>query len=62
MIAACHQHGKFPGMAGVYNAAIPPRSIAIGARFIPAGQDALFPVAGATRRTACMRQTFSGNG
>src|SRR6202012_808082 len=47
MIAACKQHNKFPGMAGVYNEQIMPRYIELGARFILAGQDAQFMSAGA---------------
>jgi 2-keto-3-deoxy-L-rhamnonate aldolase RhmA len=62
MIAACKQHGKFPGMAGIYNESIMPRYIEMGARFILAGQDAQFMMAGATARTAFMRKTFPGNG
>jgi 2-keto-3-deoxy-L-rhamnonate aldolase RhmA len=34
MIAAARKHGKFPGMAGVYNETIMPRYIDMGARFI----------------------------
>src|SRR5581483_1812365 len=34
MIAACERHGKYPGMAGIYNEAIMPRYIEMGARFI----------------------------
>jgi 2-keto-3-deoxy-L-rhamnonate aldolase RhmA len=58
MIAACKNHGKFPGMAGVYNETIMPRYIAMGARFILAGQDAQFMMAGATARTAFVRKTL----
>ena len=59
MIAACRAHGKFPGMAGIYNEAIMPRYIEMGARFILAGQDAQFLMAGAAQRTGFMRKTFS---
>src|SRR6202041_3295319 len=38
MIAACKLHGKYPGMAGVYNEAIMPRYIELGARFIQIGR------------------------
>jgi 2-keto-3-deoxy-L-rhamnonate aldolase RhmA len=51
MIAACRQHNKFPGMAGVYNEQIMPRYVEMGARFILAGQDAQFLNAGAAQRT-----------
>jgi 4-hydroxy-2-oxoheptanedioate aldolase len=60
MIAACKKHGKFPGMAGIYNEAIMPRYIEMGARFILSGQDAQFMMAGAATRTAFMRKTFPG--
>jgi 2-keto-3-deoxy-L-rhamnonate aldolase RhmA len=58
MIAAARKHGKFPGMAGVYNEQIMPRYIEMGARFILAGQDAQFMLAGATARTGLLRQTY----
>src|SRR6202041_3250530 len=61
MIAACRKHGKFPGMAGVYNEAIMPRYIEMGARFILAGQDAAFMAAGAAQRTAFVRKTLPGS-
>jgi 4-hydroxy-2-oxoheptanedioate aldolase len=61
MIAACRKHAKFPGMAGIYNEAIMPRYIEMGARFILAGQDAQFMLAGAAQRTGFMRKTFPGN-
>jgi 2-keto-3-deoxy-L-rhamnonate aldolase RhmA len=55
-IAACKKHDKFPGMAGIYNEAIMPRFIEMGARFVLAGQDAQFLMAGATQRTVLMRK------
>jgi len=61
-IAACRKHNKFPGMAGIYNEAIMPRYIEMGARFILAGQDAQFMLAGAAQRTGFMRKTYPGNG
>ncbi len=57
MIAACETHHKFPGMAGIYNEAIMPRYIGMGARFILSGQDASFLMASATARTSFLRQT-----
>jgi 4-hydroxy-2-oxoheptanedioate aldolase len=60
MIAACKQHNKFPGMAGIYNEQIMPRYIDMGARFILAGQDAQFMLAGAAQRTGFMRKAFPG--
>ncbi len=55
-IAACREHGKFPGMAGIYNEAIMPRYVEMGARFILSGQDAQFLMAGAAQRTGFMRK------
>ena len=49
MIAAARKHGKFPGIAGVYNETIMPRYIEMGARFILSGQDAAFMAAGAAQ-------------
>src|SRR5690349_21577434 len=59
MIAACRTHGKFPGMAGVYNETIMPRYIDLGARFILSGQDAAFLAAGAAQRTGFLRKLSS---
>jgi 2-keto-3-deoxy-L-rhamnonate aldolase RhmA len=56
MIAACHKHNKFPGMAGIYNEAIMPRYIEMGARFILSGQDASFMMAGAQARSGFLRK------
>src|SRR5271156_2226650 len=56
MIAAARKHGKFPGMAGVYNETIMPRYIEMGARFILSGQDAAFMAAGAAQRTGFLRK------
>jgi 4-hydroxy-2-oxoheptanedioate aldolase len=56
MIAACKKYGKFPGMAGIYNEAIMPRYIEMGARFILAGQDAAFLTAGAAQRTGFLHK------
>jgi len=58
MIAACKKAGKFPGMAGIYNEAIMPRYIEMGARFILSGQDASFMMAGAQSRTGFLRKTI----
>ncbi len=56
MIAACKQHDKFPGMAGIYNEQIMPRYIELGARFILAGQDGGFLTAGAAQRTGFLHK------
>jgi 4-hydroxy-2-oxoheptanedioate aldolase len=58
MIAACRKHGKFPGMAGIYNEAIMPRYIEMGARFILSGQDGSFIMAGAQARTGFLRKAL----
>jgi 4-hydroxy-2-oxoheptanedioate aldolase len=60
MIAACRKHGKFPGMAGIYNEAIMPRYIEMGARFILSGQDAAFLMGGASQRTGFLRKLAAG--
>jgi 2-keto-3-deoxy-L-rhamnonate aldolase RhmA len=59
MIAACQKHGKFPGMAGIYNETIMPRYIGMGARFILSGQDGAFIMAGAQARTGFLRKTLA---
>jgi 4-hydroxy-2-oxoheptanedioate aldolase len=58
MIAACRTHGKFPGMAGIYNEAIMPRYIEMGARFILSGQDGNFMLAGAQARSGFLHRSF----
>jgi len=60
MIAACKKHNKVPGMAGIYNEALMPRYIEMGARFILSGQDANFLMAGAAARTGFMRKMHGG--
>ena len=60
MISACAKSNKFPGMAGIYNEAIMPRYIDMGARFILSGQDASFMMSGAQSRTGFLRKTFGG--
>src|SRR4030088_1956416 len=55
-IAACREHGKSPGTDGIYNEAIMPRYVEMGARFILAGQDAQFLMTGAVNRTGVMRK------
>ena len=52
MIAACKKHDKFPGMAGIYNEAIMPRYIEMGARFVLSGQDGAFCAFAALAETA----------
>jgi 2-keto-3-deoxy-L-rhamnonate aldolase RhmA len=60
MIKAARKHGKFPGMAGIYNETIMRRYIEIGARFILSGQDAAFIMAGAAQRTGFLRKLSTG--
>jgi 4-hydroxy-2-oxoheptanedioate aldolase len=56
MIAACKQHNKFPGMAGIYNEELMARYIGLGARFILSGNDAAFLTASATARAGALRK------
>jgi 4-hydroxy-2-oxoheptanedioate aldolase len=56
MIAAARDHGKFPGMAGIYDEKIMPRYVEMGARFILGGQDAAFMAAAAAHRTGFLRK------
>jgi 2-keto-3-deoxy-L-rhamnonate aldolase RhmA len=56
MIAGARKHGKFPGMAGVYNEPLMQRYIEMGARFILSGNDAAFLMASATQRSAFLRK------
>ena len=62
MIAAARKHGKFPGMAGVYNETLMPRYVEMGARFVLGGQDAAFMAAGAVQRTEFLRKLPVGAG
>ena len=55
VIAACHKHGKFPGMGGVYDPPIMERYIRLGMRFILSGSDLAFMMAGARARTGALR-------
>ena len=57
MIAACRQHKKYPGMAGIYDEAIMARYIAMGAQFMLSGSDASFVTIAGSRRTAFLRNT-----
>ena len=61
MIAAARKHGKFPGMAGVYNEALMPRYIEMGARFVLGGQDAAFLATAAAQRTGFLRKLSPGS-
>jgi 2-keto-3-deoxy-L-rhamnonate aldolase RhmA len=56
MIAACRQHGKHPGMAGIYTESIMQQYIGMGARFVLGGGDAALLMAAATSRAANLRK------
>ena len=56
MIAACKRHGKFPGLAGVYNEELMARYIGLGARFVLSGNDANLLTAAATARAGVLRK------
>ena len=55
-LAAAKKHGKFPGMAGVYNEPLMQRYIDMGALFILSGNDAAFLMGSATQRTGFLRK------
>lgn len=53
--AACHRHGKVPGMGGVYDDALMREYVEKGARFILSGSDLSFLMAGARSRSSTLR-------
>jgi 2-keto-3-deoxy-L-rhamnonate aldolase RhmA len=55
VIAACHRHGKWPGMGGVYDEALMRRYVGMGCRFLQAGGDLAFMMDAGARRTAFLR-------
>ena len=55
VIAACRDHGKFPGMGGVYDPPVMERYIQLGMRFILSGSDLSFMMAGARERSGTLR-------
>ncbi|NQV98951.1 MAG: aldolase [Rhodospirillales bacterium] len=55
VIAACHKHGKHPGMGGVYDIATMQTYIDMGARFILSGSDFAYMMAGARDQAAKVR-------
>ncbi len=55
MITAAKLHGKHPGMAGVYDQALMPRYIGMGARFILSGNDQAFVMTSAGSRSGFLR-------
>lgn len=56
VIAACHRHGKWPGMGGLYVDDLLSRYIGLGMRLILAGNDLPFLMGAATQRTMLLRQ------
>jgi 2-keto-3-deoxy-L-rhamnonate aldolase RhmA len=62
MIAACREHGKFPGMGGVYSEALMQTYIEMGARFVLAGGDSAFMAMAAEQRSASLRRLLPGAG
>lgn len=56
VVAAARKHGKWVGMGGVYDETLAPRYIEMGARFVLAGADLGFLLAGARARSAFMRK------
>jgi 2-keto-3-deoxy-L-rhamnonate aldolase RhmA len=55
VVAACRRHGKWPGMAGVYDEALMRRYVEIGCRFLIAGADLAFMMSAGTKRTDFLR-------
>jgi 2-keto-3-deoxy-L-rhamnonate aldolase RhmA len=60
--AACAKHGKTMGMGGVYDQEHATRYIGMGARFILSGADHSYIMAGASARTAFLREVKLTNG
>ena len=56
VIAACHKHGKHPGMGGVYDPAIMGQYVEKGMKFILSGSDMAFMMAGAKAQAAAVRE------
>ncbi len=56
VVAACHRHGKYPGMGGVYDPDLMKRYIDIGARLILSGNDFSFMMSGAGAQANKVRQ------
>ena len=56
VIAACHKHGKHPGMGGVYDPNIMKDYVAMGARLILAGNDFPFLMKAAKEQAEVVRE------
>lgn len=50
VIDACHKHGKFPGMGGIYDPALMEKVIHMGIRFLQGGGDTAFLMSAARTR------------
>lgn len=55
IIAACRAHGRHAGLGGVYQPPLMERYIAMGFRFVLAGNDFAFLLAGARERATAVR-------
>lgn len=55
MIEACHKHGKFPSMGGIYNHALMEKYIKMGVRFMLGGADLGFIMGAAQKRVKFLR-------
>ena len=55
VISACRNNGKFAGLGGIYDQELSSKFVRMGARFILAGADLGFLMAGAKARSAFMR-------
>lgn len=55
VIAACHKHGKHPGMGGVYDPKIMKRYVDMGARLLLCGSEFTFMMAAARAQAAACR-------
>jgi 2-keto-3-deoxy-L-rhamnonate aldolase RhmA len=55
VIAACRTHGRYPGMGGIYDQPTMEKYVKRGARFILAGSDLSFIMAGGQARTDFLR-------
>jgi 2-keto-3-deoxy-L-rhamnonate aldolase RhmA len=55
VVAACRRHGKWPGMAGVYDEPLMRRYVEMGCRFLIAGADLAFMMSAGKKRTDFLR-------
>ena len=55
VIAACAEHGKYPGMGGIYDHPSMERYVRMGARFVLGGSDLSFIMAGGQARAEFLR-------